>query len=84
MAQNAKASLQRLQPPDLGRCRESWGVERGGWKDMERGKGTGWASLTNHLSELLDLMWCTPLHANMHVCALLLLHVRTHTNRFIK
>lgn len=51
---------------------------------MERGKGTGWASLTNHLSELLDLMWCTPLHANMHVCVLLLLHVRTHTNRFIK
>lgn len=64
---------------------KKWALaERGGRKDMERDKGTGWASLTNHLSELLDLMWCTPLHANMHVCALLLLHVRTHTNRFIK
>lgn len=28
MAQNAKASMQRLQPPNLGRCRESWGMEK--------------------------------------------------------
>lgn len=92
MAQNAKASPQitaskpRQGAENHGEWRgKKWALtERGGWKDVERDKGTGWASLTNHLSGLLDLMWCTPLHANMHVCALLPLLVCTHTNRFIK